>query len=114
MISYLLEHNRYLNLVGIAVIIGLAVLLSRKRSHIKWRLILHALLLQLGIALLVLKTSIGKGVVGIIAQGVSKIYAFADEGSQFVFGKLAINQAPWGVIFAFKVLPVIIFFGALN
>ena len=62
---------------------------------------------------MVLRIEYGKIAVDWIAKGVQKIYLFADAGSQFVFGALAVNQAPWGVVFAFKILPVIIFFGAL-
>jgi len=114
MFSYLLEHNRYLNIVGIAVIIGLAMLFSRKRSHINWRLVVSALTLQFGIALLVLKTNIGHGIIEWIAKGVSKIYQFADHGSRFIFGNLVDIQGPWGFVFAIKILPVIIFFGAFT
>lgn len=114
MISYLLEHNRYLNIVGIAVIVGLAVLFSRKRSHINWRLVISALALQFCLAVLVLKINIGHGVIEWIAKGVSKIYQFADHGSRFIFGNLVDVQGPWGFIFAIKILPVIIFFGAFT
>ena len=48
-----------------------------------------------------------------IAEGINKLYLCADEGSQFFFGNLINPSGPWGFIFAFKVLPIIIFFGAL-
>ena len=112
--SYLLEYNRYLNILGIAVIIGIAVLFSSHRSKIKFSLVLNALLLQLGIAFLVLKTPIGRGVVEKVAYFVGKMYQFADDGAGFVFGNLANANTPWGFIFAIKVLPVIIFFGAVT
>jgi len=114
MFSYLLEHNRYLNLVGIAVIIGIAFLCSRKRSHINWRLVTSALALHVVIAFLVLKVNLGHDVIEWIARGVKKIYQFADAGSQFVFGNLSDPAGPWNFIFAIKILPVIIFFGAFT
>jgi len=114
MLSYLLEYNRYLNIVGIAVVIGLGFLFSRKRSHIKWRLVASALGLQFAIAILVLKVNIGRRIVEAVAVGVSKIYQFADHGSRFIFGNLVDADGAWGFIFAFKILPVIIFFGALT
>jgi len=114
MISYLLEHNRYLNIVGIAVVIGLGLLFSRNRSRVNWRLVASALGLQFGIALLVLKINIGHDIVEGVAKGVSKIYQFADHGSRFIFGSLVDVQGAWGFIFAVKILPVIIFFGAFT
>lgn len=114
LISYLLEYNRYLNILGIFVIVGLAFLFSSNRSHIKYKLIVNALLLQCAIGFMVLKTGIGRGVVEKVAYFVGKIYQFADEGAGFVFGNLTNAQSPWGFIFAIKVLPVIIFFGALT
>ncbi|MCX5921784.1 MAG: NupC/NupG family nucleoside CNT transporter [Candidatus Dependentiae bacterium] len=112
--SYLLEYNRYMNLLGIAVIIGIAVLFSQKRSHINVRLVIKALLLQCGIAFFVLKTTIGQTILAHVAACVSKMYQFADVGAGFVFGSLVNANGPWGFIFAIKVLPVIIFFGAVT
>jgi CNT family concentrative nucleoside transporter len=112
LVDYLLEHNRYLNLVGIAVIIGIAILCSKKRSNISIKLIVNALLLQFAIAFAVLKTSLGASCVKAVADGVNSLYQCADKGISFVFGKLADVNGPWSFIFAIKVLPVIIFFGA--
>jgi CNT family concentrative nucleoside transporter len=114
MIAYLLEHNRYLNIVGIFVILGICFLFSKNRKAIDLRLIAHALGLQFLIALTVLKTSVGSGLLQKIAYYVTKIYQFADKGSAFIFGDLVNAGGPWGFIFAIKVLPVIIFFGALT
>ena len=55
LINYFLEYNRYLNIVGIAVIIGIATLFSQKRSHINFKLVIKALLLQFVIAVAVLR-----------------------------------------------------------
>jgi CNT family concentrative nucleoside transporter len=110
--SYFLEHNRFLGFFGIAVIIGLAWLLSFKRSAISWKLVMNGLLLHLGIGWIVLRTSVGKAAVTYVAALVTQLYYFADVGSNFVFGSLIDQNGPWGFIFACKVLPVIIFFGA--
>jgi CNT family concentrative nucleoside transporter len=114
MLNYFLEHNRYLNIVGILVILGIAALFSRKRSAINIKLVFNALVLQFVIALAVLKTSIGKSIVGAVAVGASSIYLFAESGIRFVFGSLADPSSPLGFIFAVRVLPVMIFFGALT
>jgi len=112
-LDYFLTYNRYLNIVGVVVILGIAWLFSQKRSHINYRLVLNALLLQLVIGFCMLRLSAGQYIVGGIAAGVTALYQFADSGSGFVFGALVDQSGPWGFIFAFKVLSVIIFFGAL-
>lgn len=113
-ISYFLEYNRFLNLIGIAVILFIAFLFSKHKSRINFKLVCSALLLQVIIGILVLKTAIGRGIVEKIAYLVGKMYQFADKGASFVFGNLTDPAGAWGFIFAFKVLPVIIFFGAVT
>lgn len=113
-IAYFIEHNRYLNVVGIIVILSLSFLFSRNRSKINYKLIINALLLQMTIAFVALKIELGQRLIHTLAYYVGKVYQFADEASGFVFGNLVNSQAPWGFIFAFKVLPIIIFFGALT
>lgn len=112
MLNYLIEHNRYLNIVGILVIFGIAALFSRKRAHINFKLVGLGLLLQFLIGFVVLRTVVGRAAIDYVASFVTKLYQFADAGSSFVFGNLTNANSPWGFIFAFKVLPVIIFFGA--
>src|ERR1700761_5015842 len=107
MLHYLVEHNRYLNIVGIFVIVGIAALLSFKRSHINIKLIINAMLLQFVLALVVLKTDLGQYAVATVAGLIGHIYTFAQVGIGFVFGSLADAQGPWGFIFAIRVLPVI-------
>lgn len=114
MFAYLLEYNRYLNILGIFVILGICYVFSKDRKSIDWRLVLHALGLQFLIAVAVLKTSYGSMLLQKIAYYVIKLYQFADKGAAFVFGDLANAGGPWGFIFAIKVLPVIIFFGAVT
>ena len=112
-ISYFIEHGRYLNILGIGVILGIAYLCSLNRSRVRFGNALKALSLQFLIGLLLMKTEIGYVILSYVADGVNKIYQFADAGSSFVFGNLANADSPWGFVFAIKVLPIIIFFGAL-
>ena len=112
-LCYFVEYNRYLNIVGIGVILFVCWLFSRKRSSIDYKLVAIALAMQFGIAFVVLKTAIGNSIVSAVAVGVGKVYQFADAGSSFLFGNLVNPSGSWGFIFAFKVLPVMIFFGAL-
>lgn len=111
--SYLLEYNRYLNVVGIVVIVGIAYLCSRHKKKINHRLVLNALAMQFGIAFFALKTSFGQTFLQTLSDGVGYLYKYASEGVSFLFGGLANSaQTPWGVIFAVQILPMIVFFGA--
>lgn len=112
--AYLLEHNRYLNIIGIFVILGIAWLCSKDRKAIDYRLVRRAFILQFIIACFILKTNVGQIILNKIAFYVSKLYEFADKGAAFIFGDLSNQFGPWGFIFGFKVLPVIIFFGAIT
>ncbi len=111
--SYFIEHQRYLNILGIGFIILCAYALSRNRSSVNFALVVKGLALQFIIGFIMLRTSVGQLFLGAIASGVNKLYLFADVGSSFIFGNLANADMPWGFVFGIKVLPIIIFFGAL-
>ncbi len=104
--------ERFQGLLGIAVILGLVVLLSKHRRQIKWRTLGVGLALQVLFALLVLKWSFGFEALKWVAGVVTTIIHFTDEGSKFVFGSLFDTQKV-GFVFAIQVLPVIIFLGAV-
>lgn len=114
MIAYLIEHNRYLNLVGILVITAIAFLFSHNRRAINIRLALSSLGLSFLFAYAMVGTTIGKILIRGIASAAAKLYVFAQAGISFMFGNLGNADTPWGFIFAIKVLPVIIFVGALT
>ena len=84
MISYFFEHNRYLSVIGIAVIIGIAMFFSRKRNAIHFQVVLTALGLQALLGFLVLRTQIGYTVVNSLAAGVNKFSDFVDVGIRFL------------------------------
>lgn len=117
MINYLLEYNRYLSLVGIAVILLIALMFSKHRGKINYFQVACALLMQFGIGVLLLRIFGGSATQGgslhVFSEFIQSLYGFADQGTQFVFGNLANPAESWGFIFAIKVLPIIIFFGAL-
>ncbi len=109
---YFLVHNRYMNIIGIVLILGISILLSYKRSSINYKAAAWAFALQVLLALCMLKTTIGQLAAGSIAQGVQALYSCAQAGSAFVFGNLTDATGSWGFIFAVKVLPIIVFFSA--
>jgi len=112
--AYFLQDGRYMSFFGIAAILGFAFLFSKNRRKVNVRLVGSALAMQFVLAFCILKTDLGRHIFQALAAGFSKLYQFADAGSQFVFGSLADISGPWGVIFAIKVVPIIIFFGALT
>jgi CNT family concentrative nucleoside transporter len=102
----------FIGLAGIAVILGIAVLLSTDRRAISLRIVGAAFALQVGIAVLVLYSSIGKVVLGGMSGGVANLLGYSQKGTEFLFGKMATPEIG-GQSFAIAALPVIIFFASL-
>jgi CNT family concentrative nucleoside transporter len=102
---------RWMSLVGIAVILGVAVLLSTNRRAISIRIVASAFALQAGIAALVLYVPAGRRAVLAISHGVEAVIGYSQAGINMVFGSLADTSE--GISFAVHVLPVVIFFAAL-
>ncbi len=101
-----------IGLGGIAVILGIAVLLSSDRRAIRLRIVGAAFALQAGIAVLVLYSSFGKVVLGEMSGGVANLLGYSQKGTEFLFGKMATPEIG-GQSFAIAALPVIIFFASL-
>ena len=102
----------FIGLAGIAVILGIAVLLSTDRRAIRLRIVGAAFALQAGIAVLVLYSSFGKVVLGEMSGGVANLLGYSQKGTEFLFGKMATPEIG-GQSFAIAALPVIIFFASL-
>jgi CNT family concentrative nucleoside transporter len=102
--------TRLIGLLGILVLLGLAFLCSNDRRDVKWRIIVWGFGLQVVLAFLILRTSPGRWFFDHLGDLIKRLLAFSDEGARFVFGELAGTSL--GVIFAFRVLPTIIFISA--
>ena len=103
-------------LLGLSVLVGLGVLFSVDRRNINWRLVAAGIGLQFAFALLILKTAPGLAAFRFIGGKFRDLLAFTFAGSEFIFGPLGIpagQEGSFAPIFAFQVLPTIIFFGAL-
>ncbi|MEO8010617.1 MAG: nucleoside transporter C-terminal domain-containing protein, partial [Dokdonella sp.] len=100
-------------LFGLAVLITIAVLFSSNRRAINWKLVATGVLLQVVFASLVLKVPLGRDVFNTIATGFVKLLDYVRAGSDFIFGSL-METSKFGFVFAFQVLPTIIFFAALT
>jgi len=100
--------GRYTGFLGLAVILAVAWLCSTHKRQVKLSILAWGLGLQFAFAVLVLKTDFGK-IFQAIGAGVNAMLGYTEAGSQFLFGPLGIQKGPFGVIFAFQVLPIIIF-----
>ena len=99
-------------LFGLAVLVGIAWLFSNHKKAVDWRLVLTGIVLQIGFAALVLLVPGGRDVFDALGNGFVKLLGFVNAGSEFIFGSL-MNVETYGFIFAFQVLPTIIFFASL-
>src|SRR2546430_8356227 len=100
-------------LFGIVLILGIGLALSRTRNAISGRIVAWGLGLQLGFAIFVLRVPLGQKLFGPLGDVVKQILSFSYVGSEFVFGEIGKQHSSLGVIFAFQVLPAIIFVSAL-
>jgi len=100
-----------ISLVGIAVLFTVAFLASTNRRQINWRTVSLALLLQFTLGGIVLYLPIGVSLLSAISDAVTSVLGNAQDGIAFVFGPIGAFEM--GFIFAFHVLPVIVFFSAL-
>jgi concentrative nucleoside transporter, CNT family len=100
---------KYTGVVGLIAIVLAAFLFSTKRSAIQKRVVIWGMVLQFAFALLVLKSPVGKGFYA-ISLFVNAVLNYSSAGASFVFGdKLGLKNDQFGVIFAFQVLPIVIF-----
>src|SRR5688572_332571 len=105
--------ERFTGLLGLAAILAVAWLASSNRKAIQPRVLFWGLTLQFGFAFLVLKTDFGK-VFQAASYAVNALLEYAEEGSKFLFGpELGGKDGPFGVIFAFQVLPIVIFIASI-
>jgi CNT family concentrative nucleoside transporter len=101
-----------MSLVGMVVLIGIAILLSKNRKAINFRTVGGAFALQFLFGAFVLYTDIGKSALQGLSRGVGSVIDYGNEGINFLFGNLTQSDNV-GFIFALKVLPVIVYFSAL-
>jgi len=104
--------DRWTGLLGLVAIVATAWACSSDRRAIRPQVILWGLGLQFAFALLVLKTGFGR-LFQVAGEGVHALLRYAEAGSEFVFGPLGTQNGPFGVVFAFQVLPIVIFIASL-
>lgn len=112
--------ERFIGLIGMVLILGIAFLLSNNRKAINYRTVGVGLLLQWGLAVFILKTSVGKSMFAWLGAKIQRLLEMADKGADFVFGPLvnkglldSVLGPQNSFIFFFKVIPTIIFVAVL-
>ncbi|MEN9702995.1 MAG: hypothetical protein RLZZ209_421 [Bacteroidota bacterium] len=112
--------ERFTGLLGIVLILGVSFLMSNNRKAINYRTVGVGLLLQVGLAVFILKTDVGQATFQWLGDSINTLLGQADKGAQFVFGSLVDRKlmtqafgAGNDYIFFFKVVPTIIFVAVL-
>ena len=101
-------------LLGLGVLIGLLYWFSSDRRSIRWSLVFKALAIQFLFALLILYWAPAAWVFDGFSKAFVWVLSFSGQGARFLFGDLAEERGNLGYIFAFQVLPTIVFFSALT
>ena len=99
------------SLLGIVAILGIAFGLSSRKRHINLRVVGAAFALQAFMALLVLRTDFGVGIIKFLSDGVIALLSYSVQGIETLFGPM--SQNPFANTFLIAALPVIVFFAAL-
>ncbi len=106
-----MQSHPAFGLIGVVFILIVAFLFSNNKRGINLRIVLSCFALQVLIAVFVLYVPFGKTVLGTMAEKVTTLLSYANDGIDFVFGGLASEAL--GFSFLVRVLPVVIFFAAL-
>ena len=101
-------------LIGITALLSVCYIFSGNRKNINWKIVTKGLLIQIIFAILILKVPFVES----LFQGISNIFLsileFTKSGAIFLFGETLVNNTSFGAIFAFQILPTIVFFSALT
>jgi CNT family concentrative nucleoside transporter len=101
-------------ILGMTFLLLVCYLLSSNRRKINWRLVISGLALQIVFAVLVLKVEFVALAFDWISDKIVAFLNMSERGSEFLFGGLVTDMNTFGYIFAFKVLPTIVFFSAFT
>lgn len=102
-----------LNILGIVVILFLMWLLSYHKKQVQIKIIIKGIIVELIVAFILVKIPVGRAILSVFSDGVTKVLSYANDGIEFVFGSLSDPSAPTGYIAAIQTFGVIIFVSAL-
>jgi CNT family concentrative nucleoside transporter len=105
--------TRLTGLVGMVLILAIGYAFSANRRAIRWQTVAWGLGLQVAFAIFVLRVPFGRELFRSLGAFVTTVLHYSYAGSSFVFGELGKPNSSLGVIFAFQILPAIIFVSAL-
>ena len=101
--------------IGILFLLGIAYLLSTHKKAIRWKTIFIGLSLQFILAFGVLRVEWVKSFFNVLGGFFTAVLEFTESGSDFLFGNLVnVSEPAIGYVFAFQILPTIVFFSALT
>lgn len=101
-------------LIGIVIMLAVCYLFSKDRKSINWKTVGVGMGLQIFLAVMILKVPGVSSVFDFLAKGFERVLSFSAAGAEFLFGGLVVDTTTFGYIFAFQVLPTIVFFSALS
>ena len=104
---------RFTGILGLLTMLLLACLFSTNRRAIRWRTVVWGLSMQIVFAFLVIKWALGERILATVSGAITRMLDYSFAGSQMVFGEFGKQHSSYGLIFAFQVLPAIIFISAL-
>ncbi len=107
-------YDLFRTLLGITALLAVCYLFSKDRRAIDWKLVGIGVAMQFVLAVLILKVRGVSILFDYVATGFRKTLEFTAAGSTFLFGSIVNDMDSFGYIFAFQVLPTIIFFSALS
>ena len=99
-------------LIGIIALLGVALIFSSDRKRVDWRLVGIGVILQAVFGFLITKIEFVARIFALVSRAFVKFLSFSADGATFIFGDLATDS--FGFIFAFQVLPTIIFFSTVS
>ena len=91
--------ERFTGIIGVVLILGIAYAMSNNRKAINFRTVGVGLGLQFGLAVFILKTSVGQSIFDWLGRAVQKTLSFSDKGAEFVFSPLVSLEVPAFVTF---------------
>jgi CNT family concentrative nucleoside transporter len=105
--------GRFTGILGLLTMLGLAYIFSTNRRAIRVKTVAWGLGLQITFAIFVLRVDYGRRIFQVAGDAANRILNYAYFGSEFVFGPLGKQGSSIGFIFAFQVLPTVVFICAL-
>lgn len=113
-IAEFIHTPMFARIIGIFVIFLISFFMSNDKKKIVFKNIFFMFLSIILLGYVLLKSVAGVYVINKIAFSVEWLYASSNEGIKFLFGNLADSSGAWGFLFAFKILPAIVFFSAIT